>query len=567
METGQRSREIRNRGRELVRQAKHAAGRATRSLRRLPRRMRRNLRRLALGLALLLLAVAALDVLADEPVRASIERRMNGALDGYTVHLGKADFKPWSLALDLEDIVLTQDVHPDPAVLDLAAFEFSVQWRALLFLRLVADARILEPRLFVHLAQLREERTDEVALEDRGWDEAVEEAYPLKINELRIVDGSVTYIDEDPERPLELTNVEAVAHNLRNVESPELRYPSSFRATAAVFDSGRAEVRGRADFLADPIVDLTTDGRIEEVPLDRLGPLIEDYRLTIGQGEMSAHGRADYGPRRKHVALDEVLLDGVHVDYVNDPELTRRAVEAVAKAKRAPRTEIEIRRARLIRSELAFVNRTQDPDYRVFVAALDLTLADWSNQPEAAPSRFRARGAFMGSGRTAIQGHFRPDRDGPDFDLAVAIEGTDLEAMNDLLRAHANLDATEGSFSFFSEIRVTDQRIDGYVKPLFHDVEVYDRQQDREDGFFHKLWERIAEGLAEILENRPREEVATVADISGPLSNPDASNLQVVLNLIENAFFEAILPGFREREESRGREEGRSEEPARRGSP
>jgi hypothetical protein len=93
--------------------------------------------------------------------------------------------------------------------------------------------------------------------------------------------------------------------------------------------------------------------------------------------------------------------------------------------------------------------------------------------------------------------------------------------------------------------------VDGYVKPLFHEVEVYDAEQDREKGFFHKLWERIAEGLAEILENPPREDVATVADISGPVSNPGASNLQVVLNLIENAFFDAILPGFREQAEGR----------------
>lgn len=40
-----------------------------------------------------------------------------------------------------------------------------------------------------------------------------------------------------------------------------------------------------------------------------------------------------------------------------------------------------------------------------------------------------------------------------------------------------------------------------------------------------------------------------MADLSGPISNPDASNFQVVLNLIENAFFDAILPGFREEAE------------------
>lgn len=549
METSRWRSEIARRARAVGRGARDAVRTVARPVRGLPRRTARTVRWLIVGAAVLFLAIVALDVLIDEPLRASIERRMNAALDGYSVRIGGADFKPWSFALDLEDLAVTQDAHPDPPVLDLAAFEFSVQWRALLRLRLVADAELVEPRLFVHLAQLREERDDEVELDERGWDEAVEEAYPLDINELRIVEGAVTYIDEDPERPLELSHLRAVATNLRNVESPESRYPSTFQAAARVFDTGRAEARGRADFLADPVPDLTADARLETVPLDRLGPVIEDYRLSLRRGELSAHGEVLYGPDHRRVFLEDVLIDGIQIDYVNDPDLTRRAVEAVAEAKRRPATEVEVRRVRLTGSELGFVNRERDPGYRVFVSGTEATVTGWSNRPDAEGSRFQARGSFMGSGRTAVRGYFRPDEAGADFDLALAIEGTRLETMNDLLETHANLDVTDGTFSFYSELRVAEGRIDGYVKPLFHEVNVYEPEQDRHEGFFHRLWERIAEGLGQILENPPREDVVTVADLSGPVSDPGSSNLQVVLNLIENAFFDAILPGFREEAE------------------
>jgi hypothetical protein len=46
------------------------------------------------------------------------------------------------------------------------------------------------------------------------------------------------------------------------------------------------------------------------------------------------------------------------------------------------------------------------------------------------------------------------------------------------------------------------------------------------------------------LENIPRDEVATKADISGRLENPQASTWQVLMNLIQNAFFQSIVPGF-----------------------
>jgi hypothetical protein len=48
-----------------------------------------------------------------------------------------------------------------------------------------------------------------------------------------------------------------------------------------------------------------------------------------------------------------------------------------------------------------------------------------------------------------------------------------------------------------------------------------------------------------MLENRPRHEVATLADVSGPLTNPKMSTWQVVAKLIQNAFFRAILPGLK----------------------
>ncbi len=532
--------------RGLAARGEVAARRALHGVERLPRRPRRVLLGTAIVLAVLFAAVALLDVLIDAPLRASIERRMNAALDGYTVRLGSADFSPWDFSLELRDLVVTQDAHPEPAVLDLPDFRFSVQWRALLLLRLVADAELDRPRLYVNLAQLREERRDRMPLERRGWQRALEQAYPLKINELRIVDGVTTYVDErSPDRPLELSRLDAVAQNIRNVRSPERVYPSTFHATAAVFGSGSAALDGRANFLAEPFPAVAADGQVDAVPLDRLQPIVQDYRLTVRRGRLSARGSLEYGPRRRRVSLDDVEVAGVRIDYLSDPELTRRAVAAVREAKRQQRTAVDVRRVHLVGSELGFVNQAKSPGYRVFADDTELTLTGWSNDPHAPPSHVTARGAFMGSGRAAASGVFRQDTKGADFAIAVAIEGTRLTAMNDLLRSYANLDVTGGTFSFYSQLRVKDGKLDGYVKPLFREVDVYAPEQDKDEGVFHQLWEKLAEGVSELLENRPNEEVATVVDLSGSVSDPHSSNLQVVLNLIKNAFVKAILPGFR----------------------
>jgi hypothetical protein len=53
-------------------------------------------------------------------------------------------------------------------------------------------------------------------------------------------------------------------------------------------------------------------------------------------------------------------------------------------------------------------------------------------------------------------------------------------------------------------------------------------------------------GVSKLLENRPRDEVATKTDVVGRLDDPRTSTWQVIVNLIQNAFFRAILPGFDE---------------------
>ena len=81
----------------------------------------------------------------------------------------------------------------------------------------------------------------------------------------------------------------------------------------------------------------------------------------------------------------------------------------------------------------------------------------------------------MGSGKTVMNVTARPNKKGPDIDLRIAIEDTDMRSMNDLFRSYGNFDVVAGRFSFFSEISVRDGNMNGYVKPLFHEMDVYDQ--------------------------------------------------------------------------------------------
>jgi hypothetical protein len=56
--------------------------------------------------------------------------------------------------------------------------------------------------------------------------------------------------------------------------------------------------------------------------------------------------------------------------------------------------------------------------------------------------------------------------------------------------------------------------------------------------------EKLVNVASSVLKNTPRGEVATNADLSGPVKNPTTSTWDLVVRLLQNAFFEAVLPGF-----------------------
>ena len=58
------------------------------------------------------------------------------------------------------------------------------------------------------------------------------------------------------------------------------------------------------------------------------------------------------------------------------------------------------------------------------------------------------------------------------------------------------------------------------------------------------MYERVVGGVAKLLENRKHKDVATKADISGLVQQPHTSTLQIIGELVRNAFIKAILPTF-----------------------
>ena len=409
----------------------------------------------------------------------------------------------------------------------------------------------------MNLPQARKELADPMPVQERGWQDALEAIYPLKINQFGVEKGDVTYVDGGSFAPLRVRSLNIAATNIRNVHSTDRVYPSPVRIDGAVFEKGHMSADGRADFLAKPNPTFRGNITLHDIELDYFKPIATRYNVIVDKGLLSADGMVESGRDIKTVELTTATITGVRVDYVHtlgtaaaEQQQRGQTAQAVQAANNLPGTLYKIAQLRIIKGTFGFVNKAVTPAYRVFLTDTDLTVSNLSNHKSHGPATAHLRGKFMGTGPGIVEATFLADTAGPAFDLSTRIDDVDMPSMNDLFRAYGKFDVAAGRFFFYSELHVHAGAITGYVKPFFRDMVVYDPHQDNDKTAVRKMYERVVGGVAKILQNRPREEVATKAEVSGRLDNPKVSTIEVIVRLVQNAFFRAILPGF-ERETSR----------------
>ncbi len=487
----------------------------------------------------------------DERLRQTIERNVNRRLDGYTVHIRALHFQPLGFSLDLLDSTVTQDAHPDPPVASLPRLSAGVHWRALLHGRLVADFLLDRPTLHINLKQAKTEVRSQTPLSQRGWQDTLEEIYPLKVNVFTVRDADLTYVDEGPFKPLHLSRLNFQAENIRNVHSKEHAYPSEVHLKGSVFTSGSLAMDGHADFLAQPFPGIKGDFALKGLELEYFQPMIRRYHAVVRNGTLSTDGSFEYAPGTRMAEVRQVTIQGVEIEYVHRAETQaseKNVAETVARSAKQvsnhPEIVLLVDKVNILNSTFGLVNKAADPEYRVFLANTDIRLDNVSNQSTQGTATGTLRGKLMGTGDTAVNVSFRPKASSPDLDLQVRIADTEMPAMNDLLLATADVDVARGYFSFYSELSLRNGQIDGYIKPLFREMKLYGAEQERDKGFFRRVRQALIAAAAWLLENRSRNEVGTKIRVSGRLDRPQYSSWEAVAGLLKNAFIEALRPGL-----------------------
>ena len=396
--------------------------------------------------------IFALSYLVDPFIRDAVERNMNRKLAHYHTRVMRAHLQFLDGTLTLSRIIIVQDAHPAPPVADIPRLQISIQWRELFSGHIVADALLVRPHLHINLTQLRAERSNGTPMRQEGWQDALQNIYPFKINRFRIRKADIVYIENSHEPPLHIEQLNVTADNIRNIHAPDNTYPSSIQADAIVFNTGHLAIDGHANFLEAPFPGIEANVHLRKIPLQQFTPEIKKVNFDIKGGVFNGDGVMEYSPKIERVEIKDAEVSDISAEYFHTAQTAEAEQKRVEETKQAAKEAVnkqglvlKIDQLRLDRANLAYTDHEKTPGYRLYISDLDARITNLSNHFSAGDSHIDLKGRFMGSGATNLTGTFRPEKAGPDFNMKLAIVNTDLASLNDLLRHTGDWRSRAGS--------------------------------------------------------------------------------------------------------------------------
>lgn len=206
---------------------------------------------------------------------------------------------------------------------------------------------------------------------------------------------------------------------------------------------------------------------------------------------------------------------------------------------------LEINKLEFRNGRLQYVDNTSRPKVDISMTDVDVVALNLRNSYDSAdvlPATIDAE-ATIYDGRLDLHMRLNPLAEDPTFDLNAEWNHTNLVKLNEFFQAYAKIDVNKGTFGLYAEVAAKEGRFTGYVKPLLEDIDILGKE-DRDDNILRQAWETVAGAVTEVFENQPKDRFATKIPLEGDINNPRANIFFAIVQILENAFINALQPSI-----------------------
>lgn len=207
---------------------------------------------------------------------------------------------------------------------------------------------------------------------------------------------------------------------------------------------------------------------------------------------------------------------------------------------------ITLNEVRIDDGKISFRNFTSKPPVNLQADKIDASLYNLTNVADVKgqrDARLEVKGQLFGQAPLQATATFDPLSNFEDFKFRLRTTGVELRRLNDFAGAYGKFDFNSGTGDVVIEADAKKAQLSGYIKPLLHNVDVFNWQQDVEDkdkGVFRSIWEAIVGGTESVLKNQNKNQFATRVELSGNVHRQDISALEAFWQILRNGFVQAF---------------------------
>ena len=209
---------------------------------------------------------------------------------------------------------------------------------------------------------------------------------------------------------------------------------------------------------------------------------------------------------------------------------------------------ININRFTVVDGTINLTNVVSQPSTDLSMKNFQLEIANIRNvvdKGDALPSPVRASGDLPGYGGTmTFDANMQLLKQMPDFDYNLKLNDLQLTKLNALAKRYGNIDFEKGTLDLVSEMKMENGNIQGYLKPLTHDMQIFEWNEGDDRTVTKFMRELIAEGGNKILENKVKDQVATRIPLEGSVENIQTDLWPVLIGVLRNAYVSALTDSF-----------------------
>jgi len=245
--------------------------------------------------------------------------------------------------------------------------------------------------------------------------------------------------------------------------------------------------------------------------------------------------------------VGEVELHRPQLNFVNGPSETEQQTGVGEEGKRSLESlfPFNLNRFQVNNGDIRFRDFHREPKVDIYITNLYATATNLTNSREVKdrlPAGVVARGKTIGDGEFDLVLRLNPLEKQPTFELAAGVTNVNLVALNDFMRAYGKFDVQSGTFQLFTEVAAADGRYEGYVKPFFQDLDIFDWDKERKKNVLQKFWQAIVAGVGALFKNQPENQLATRIPLQGNFEKTDIDVWATIGGILRNAFVRALLP-------------------------